>query len=396
MLHSTVTGNLSLFRAPGLKRFSFFGALLLLTLYGVGSYAFASDMLSLENIQSTPSYDKELSFDQFKEQSRLVEGDPARDPALAFTIRLPDGWELAEGFDSEMKEGIKHQSNKRVLGTVARYFSPPRMDFNSFLEVKSMRLDNDISARNWFLDYILSQGFTLQGLEQITETRHEALYNLVEDGVPYVVRTLAEMNGPRIILVSYYLPELYWATERAFQQHVIESFSLKNPEPVKIEKKLTYSFLQLLKFDYPVSWKLRAPYIESIDVLEAEIINTPDNTTLDGTIKLTVVSTEMDTTLADEIGFVKEDLKKLGFTIGELIDTPQDYQFHDHIFFHRVEAYTTDSSKGIRDHELWLAIMVEDRYYYIVTMLTPSRKGAFLTWARNIEAFEVVIESLRP
>lgn len=40
--------------------------------------------------------------------------------------------------------------------------------------------------------------------------------------------------------------------------------------------------------------------------------------------------------------------------------------------------------------------MVEDRYYYIVTMLTPGRKADFYTWALNTETFGSVIQSLMP
>jgi hypothetical protein len=39
--------------------------------------------------------------------------------------------------------------------------------------------------------------------------------------------------------------------------------------------------------------------------------------------------------------------------------------------------------------------MIEDRYYYIVSMITPGRNTEFVRWARNIEAYREVIESFR-
>jgi hypothetical protein len=263
--------------------------------------------------------------------------------------------------------------------------------------LRAMELDFDISARNWFLNYILSSGYTLQGMKELSDSRVEALYVLIEDGVSYVVRTIAEINGPRMVLASYYLPDSRWEEERALQEKVVHSFKFLKPETIKIEKARTYSFLDMLRFDYPISWKLLAPNIYSIEGMEARLVNTLDNDTLNGEIEIHIVSTELDTTLAQEVQYLKEDLRATGLGIGDLIEVRDDYNFKEHIFFSRVEVYrATDRKERVVGHEYWLAILVEDRYYYIVTMLTPDRTSDFYTWARNMESFQTVIESIRP
>jgi hypothetical protein len=405
MSHLTRTANLSL-SSRLLK-----GALLVLTAAGLTAVplkrSMCSDLMDITKIQTIPHYGEELSEEDFIAKSKLIEEDPEKDPTMAYSMRLPQDWTKSGERDQErgaLPEGIekpqdtekKSSGGQRVLGKVARYLGPPQMDFNSRIEVRAMKLEHDISARNWFLNFIMSQGYTLQGMEQVNEYRLVALYNLVEDGVPYVVRTLAEMNGPRMVVVSYYLPEIHWMQDRAIQERVISSFAFKKPEKTLIEKTQTYKFLELLRFDYPKSWILHAPNIYSIEGMDARLVNTSDNVTLNGEIRLSFVSTELDTTLSTEIGYLKEDMEKIGIKIGKLIETPVGYNFHDHIFFNRVEVYETEAQKGIEEHEFWLAVMVEDRYYYIISMLTPSRNADFLTWAQNIESFQIVIESIQP
>jgi hypothetical protein len=132
--------------------------------------------------------------------------------------------------------------------------------------------------------------------------------------------------------------------------------------------------------------------------MDAKLISTQDKKTVSGEIDLRIISTELDTSLAEEVGYLKEDIQERGLKIGSLIEVLDgDFTFKDHILYNRVEVYEAkDESRKIQDHEMWLAVLVEDRYYYIITMLTPGRNSDFYTWAKNSEAFQVVVESLRP
>lgn len=112
---------------------------------------------------------------------------------------------------------------------------------------------------------------------------------------------------------------------------------------------------------------------------------------------ISVISTELDTNLMKEVETIRKDIKKRGFITGAALDTNATYHFNDKITFSRVEAYeVAGNKKSYIDYEFWLGIMVEDRYYYIVTMITPGRKADFYKWARNTEAFSMVIQSMMP
>jgi len=361
-----------------------------------------------------------MADEDFIAQSDLYEEMPYNDKFMEYRIRLPKEWrqignkwerqETNEESDEKKKDsemdalgtGKKRfgvgASGRRVLGKIGKFFAPARMGKPSFIEISAQELTYDISSYNWFLEYALRSGYTLQSVEKINEKRVEALYIVFVDDTSYVIRTVAEINGPRMIMVSYHMPEMFWNKERAIQEKVIDSFELVSPEDKRIEVLSSYAFLDMFRFDYPSSWKLLSPNLDSVDSMDATLINVNRDETLSGEISIHAISTELDTTLAQEVGYVREQITERGFDIDGLLGSIDNYEINDFLFFSRVEVYEAPPRKGklFKDHELWLAVMAEDRYYYIVTLLTPARNKEFPSWARNIAAFETVVETVRP
>lgn len=287
--------------------------------------------------------------------------------------------------------------NASLLGPVAKYIGPANLLASARLEIFAMQLKHDITTRNWFLNFIISHNYTLLGMEQINDNRVDAEYVLLEKGISYIVRTAAISNGSRMVLVSYYVPEQLWEKQKAFQEMSVDSFKFLQPDIAQINDKRTHGFLDLVRFDYPAAWKLIAPNVYSIENMTAKLIYSMDAKTLDGEIDINLISTELDTNLMKEVEYLRQDLKKKGLDIGEALDTNNTYKFDERITFSRVEAYAVSGDKKeYIDYEFWLAIMVEDRYYYIVTMLTPGRQANFYTWARNTESFGGIIQSMVP
>jgi hypothetical protein len=268
-------------------------ALLLLIAGCLMAFGARAQGVDPDKVPKIPHYTT-LTEAQFETDSAVHKDVPQGDKYLAYSIRLPKGWRASSDSVSNAAAlsaaaGDKKKANQRLLGKVGEYLGPLNGDFPSRIVIEAMSLDYDISARNWFLNYVLMNGFTLQGMDVIDKTRIEALYVMVEGDTTYVVRTIAQINGPRIVLASYYLPEASWNTERAVQEKAIESFTFDNPEQVRIEQTHTYAFLDLVRFDYPQSWKLLAPNIDSIDNMDARLISSKDDKTLNGESDLHLV-----------------------------------------------------------------------------------------------------------
>lgn len=296
--------------------------------------------------------------------------------------------------DKERKANIL---NSTLLGPVAKYSGPASAYVTSRLEVYAMQLSQGMTTKNWFLNYILGRNYTLMGMEQVSNNRVDAEYVLLEKGVSYVVRTAAISNGDRMVLISYYVPEKKWEEEKALQEDSLDSFRFLNPEKDRTDDRQIYGFLDFVKFSYPGTWRLIAPNVDSTENMTVKLIYTVDSETLDGEIDVSIISTELDTTLMKEVDFLREDLADRGFEIGESLPVSDAYTFDRSITFNRVESYTVESEeKSYIDYEYWLGIMVEDRYYYFVTMITPGRKADFYTWARNTEAFSMIVQSMMP
>jgi len=384
--------------------------------------------INIDDILTVPSFADEFPIERFFAESDLFEEKrPHGDPHLAYRLRMPQGWTKVDDayvYDTEeeaqpirptvftprraSRRGSQPapetsepeqqvRLSQRLLEKVATYYGPFRMDATSRFEIYAMRLEHEITAKNWFLQHVLSNGYVLQGMREHADNKVEGLYVLVERDDSYYVRSIVEINGPRLTVVSYFLPEAYWREERALQEHVVRAFRFTQPEQTRAESVRTFSFLNMVNFDYPQSWRLSAPSVYSVEGMDARLLYTSDQRTLSGEINLHIVSTELDTTLAQEVQFIKEDISEKNLIIGNLIEEPKGFDLHNHIYFSRVEVYHVNNRGGtLVDYEYWLAVMAESRYYYLLTMLTPGRNADFYTWARNTESFETVIKSLRP
>lgn len=352
-------------------------------------------IVDISKIKEIPDYESELTEDAFLDQSELYEEEPQNDKFLAYRIRLPKSWYKTFA-NMPYKKGDNEAVNQRFLGQVSKYYGPGRIEALSKFEIEAQSLDFEITAKNWFMKEILARGYILEGLKVFSDKRVEALYVVVEGDTSFVVRAIAEINGTRMIVASYYVPDVFWEQERALQQRAMESFEFISPEVLKIEMTRSYSFLDLLSFDYPASWRLIAPHIFSIESMEAKLIKSTDKLTLSGEMHISIISTEVEGKLVGEIAFLKEEMTDRGLEIGDFIEITDDYAYDDHIYFVHAESYKVfNSASQILEHEYWIAILEEDRYYYVVTMLTPSRDSEFYVWSQNVEAFRTVIESFR-
>lgn len=396
----------------------------------------------LNKIKKVPVYN-EVSDADFLARSNIYRETPMDDSYLSYEIRMPKDWkklELGEseadketddlpsgqiGFSKRMarvqrdflkKEALmldqkdnptqsgdssnknKNKMSSKVLGTLAKYYGPTVVNtYPSVLTIDAQDLKFDISTKNWFLNFVLSNGYTLEGLQVINDRRVEALYVLLEDGVSYVIRAVAEINGKRIILVRMSIPETQWMEQRGMQEKAIRSFRFLSPETVKIGASRTYSFLDFLKFDYPVMWRLAAPNIASLDSMDANLLSSPDERTLEGEISVHIVASDAETSMQNEVKLLLDNIKEKGFILGDMLEEPDYFRIPPQVFYNKAQVYKLNyKTKNSVEYEYWVSIMREERYYYYVTLMTVARSSSFFIWARNTEAFQQVVESLRP
>ncbi len=364
--------------------------------------AFPLDMKKLRPLPGIETVD----YQTFYQNSFLVEEKPLDDPLLAFQVRLPNGWK--KSLDGGSLD-IDHSN--RVFGEVVSYISPPMLDVHSRFVLEVQELDHKISARDWFVKYVIDNGYSLEALNVIDNKTIEALYVVFRQYDSYVKRTYLTINGSKIVSASYEIPYDRWKTRRDLQTHSVNSFRLLNPSEKPIEQIKTYSFLELVKFDYLGSWTLLDNKIRSIDRMQTSLVTTYEyqrekdekkwrtryfSPRLSGRIDVNVIAKDYNVSMPEEIKKLSAFLKEEGLELAELIETREDYTFDETVNFAVVEAYDTNNkSQTLVGYEFWVAPIETDSYYIVVTLLGPNRSARYYQWAVNAQAFAQVIQTMR-
>lgn len=343
-----------------------------------------------------------LSEEAFEKITEAYKDIPFNDKALSYHLRLPKEWTKVQ----DVGLSVGHYSlSSKVFGEVGRFYGPARlMGSRSRFTVHAVELDYQLTAEQWFLQFLLSNGYTIQGMEVINENRVEALYVLMERDVSYVVRAVCEINGKRVALAQYFLPVENWEDEKIMQAQTTKSFRLVDPDNEFAEKMLDYQFLDIAELKYPESWKLRALPLNSIDRMKAQLLNIPpasenkkEHVSLSGKIDISMVSVYVTESINEETERLKRELIESGLTLKDELKVKDVYAFNEVFEFAKVEAYDAiDSSDSVLDYELWIASMLAGDYYYFLTLLTPSRNDDFYTWSRNTQTFKIVVELTKP
>lgn len=354
-----------------------------------GAYAIVIDLGKIKPL--TPiDY---IPTEEFEEKTRLVEDTPFDDKFLSYKIRLPKDW--GENIEMAPKGDVSKNISQRVLGPIAHYVSPAKKHLRSFVTVETLGLTYEIGARNWFINYIVSNGLSLEQVGVESKKQVEAIYVEVQGDQTYIVRVKVMLNGSRMVVVRYFTPQEAYEEERVLQAQVIRSFELTNREEVGVEKLEIYGFLDQSFFDYPVSWRLSAPAVRSIDRMRAMIYHSTMKSKLDGQINIYLTNKLINTTRAKELAFYKEKFQIENFELGKYIETPK-MEYHKDMSFGTTQVYEmTPSVSNMLDYELWVSVLEGEEYIYVLSLLTPSRNEEFYTWARNVEAYRLVVKGIR-
>lgn len=332
----------------------------------------------------------------FLAQTELHKGDPNNDPLIQYEVRLPKGWILEKSSGAAGADAIDSLS-KNVLQRVARYVSPAQKHRRAMLSVESLELTYEIGARNWFLNHIRETGYTLEGMNDAQSNNGEvmAVYAMVEGDITYVVRARIFINGPRVVLVRYYVPLDLFGEQRPMQAQSLDSFRLVGKKADRIEERNTHGFLDQAYFDYPASWMLSAPRVMNVERMRAMVYAPGTGGKLAGQINLYLTSRYIDTTLPQEVALYRKNFTLPDYEIGRKIDAVK-IAAHKDMKRAQTEIYELTPQKNyMLDYELWVTVMQSEGFYYILTMITPARDAEFYQWARNAKAYEIVVGTTR-
>jgi hypothetical protein len=341
-----------------------------------------------------PQYER-IPDDEFESKTFYHKDIPFGDQALAYEVRLPNNW-------SELKErSVSNMSlSSHLLGEIVTFFSPPRAEFErSKFQIKALRLDYETTAEQWLLRHILANGYTLEGLEYFDENKVGALHVYLDGGDTYVSRSLAQINGRRMILIEFIVPAENWHEEAALIARSMETFKLLSPEKdVQIENMDTHVFLDIAQFSFPESWKIVTRAIRSVDRMETTLNNfrQGEQQILDGQIKVELVAAYIIKDLENEIETIKTDYRRKGLVINNFLESRENHDFSPESKFSFLDVFSASDPNNSRfEYEIWVGAMALQSHYVFVSMFTPGRDYDFFTWSRNASSFRSVTKSVQ-
>ena len=351
------------------------------------------EQYNVDNIKELEALEL-LSDEKFQEETQKFDKEPYSDPDLHFTVNIPKQW--ADNISKGKVDSEERSISNKVLTELARHTSPPHPEHaRSFFTIDAMALNYEIGIKNWFVNYALINGLSLERLTIKNKKELEALYVEVRKETTFVVRTKAMINGDKIIIARYYVSSWLHKDEKTMQAQVIDSFKLVNLRDMPIEELDTHGFLNQSYFDYPPSWTLKAKPVKSIKHMEASLQKNIVEGKVDGKIDIDVFNKLSTPSRSTVIKKFRDEFSIPNYEIGKLIEKPE-FQKHKDMNFGMMQAYQLlPERSNMLNYELWVGVIESEDYIYLVTLVTAARDEEFYIWARNIEGYKQIVASIR-
>lgn len=347
-------------------------------------------------LKPLPEYPK-LSDEAFKAATQFYHGKPYEEALFEYSVRLPKDWNT-----EDQRASSNFLVSDKLFTDLNTFYGAPRMGGRSRVEIKALNLDFQLTALQWYIKYLLEGGYTTEAMVVHSDTKVEGLTVVMEDDTSFIVRTIVELNGDKVIAMEYYIPNMYWEEEKALQAQIMGTFTLKNKVPVSQMAVQKYQFLDIAEIKYPATWKVVAAPMRSVDVMSAKILNVKDNTidstaAAQGNIDVTLVSNSKSDSFMQEINDYKRNLESTGMIVGNKIDVIKGWKYPDTSVFAVSEIYEgVDSANDFIEYELWFTAVSAGNYYFFITLLTPARSETYVAWAYNTQGYKAIVESLTP
>lgn len=356
-----------------------------------------------EDLQPLPELSKTFDLASYASGTDTVAKAFDAMPFAGYEIALPKTW-------------IERASLGQDYGELTHFDGPTVGDVRSYFSYKRLQVPRENSARLELIAYMLKQNYVLRSLKEKDDRNVEALYVMVDSrNDSYVVRTVARIVGPDMLLAEYAVPVHEWDRQRDQQTFAIQSFKFLKDSTDTIEKRVERVYFNALRFYYPASWIFTSEQALADNRVTLTLINKTGSNAEGGRIRLSVVSSKSLKDNGNRSNFAVEPpalLKELrktyedqGYVIGNSIESSKP-GLNVPTKFSAMEVYEVRKKTSQYDsarpepvtQELWLAVFSgegEGDKFYIAELFTPSRKQDIYLWSVNTRAFEIMLKSIQ-
>lgn len=334
---------------------------------------------------------------EFEELTKDVNFVPYGDMSLAYEMRLPKDWDT-----ENQRVESSFSMDSKLFTELNNFIGPADVEGRSSVVVRGIDLDFDLTAKQWFLKYLLESGNLTEAMVVHSDTRVEALMVKMDGDQTFAVRTVVVINGGKVIYLEYSIPASSFSDGASLQARVVQSFKLQRIMPQKEFPTDIFSFLDIGEFKYPTGWVVVSRAFKNLDFMNAKVLNvTSDDEeakkTPNGAIDISLVMNSSAQNVFNQINDYKKMLQSSGILLGDKITNIEDLQYDSRAKLALTEVYKGINSNSEKsNYELWFTILSVGNYYVFITLLTPSRGENYIAWAYNTQGYRRLVTSFKP
>lgn len=359
------------------------------------SYAWSQSSVLEIFEKAVPSYIEGLDTQEFIDESGVYTKKPFGDEGLEYEFRLPNDWQVSKSFGFSLSQNL--------MTDIGRFGGPVKFNkARSFIRIQAMELDYKTSIQEWFISNIFKSGYSIQGATVHSPFEIESLHVELKDGETTIVRARTFLKGTRIIQILYYLPQTSWNDEKSLQEQVIRSFKLLGQTSDQTIETYENNFFDVVSLRYPTTWELEKDAKQSLDQIEAEIINYAplriegQERAVNGRFYLGLFSHFVSKSVEDEMTAHLDKVMSQGVVIQGLYKRKfKKLRMSEDFGPQRIEVYSVlDGRNPHVETELWLVGTSIDDHNAVFSLLTPSKAKHFDLWTQNVQVFRLILESM--
>ncbi|MEZ0226768.1 MAG: hypothetical protein ACAH83_19580 [Alphaproteobacteria bacterium] len=334
----------------------------------------------------------------FAKKTKAYSMMPYNKADLEFELYLPAEWTAEDTVVSTSGE-----VGARITGPVAIFRSPMIGTQFATATVEVLKLDFEVSARNWLKNHLTTSGFLPQGdVTEINNRSSAGAYITSSDGASKYCYIAARISGSFVVIARFESPLNLRGYLQYLQKKSIDSFKLLYPKEDSIEEQKVFTLVDSIKFNYPASWKVSNPDFRDMNRLIVELRNLKPGTEgrwaiTQGYIRLLAIRRQRVTDLMTEIDNMRKYFTEtMSLEFKKMLSTGKS-DAYGRFVFNRYEVYDVISkaAKIPTTQEIHLVVLGDKEWYIFAFLFTPKETNELAMWGRNVQSFQEVIKSIK-
>jgi hypothetical protein len=328
----------------------------------------------------------------FEAETRTFSTLPFAKADLDFSLMIPKDWEEEMIVDKAATE-----MTPKIVNDIVVFESPMIGTSRATVVVQVLKLEHEISAKNWLRNYILASGYAPEGeVAEITPVNAAGTFVSTQDGRSTYTRIGVVINAGTAIIVRFDVPLHLKEYTAYIRDKIVSTLKVTYPKEDPVETQKPVTLVDSIKFYYPISWMSVTPDFRDMNRLSLQLHNKGTTGLVEGYIRFLAVRRTRSSVLMTEAESVRKYVQEtLHMDVLNLVSSDVSGAY-DRFPFNRYEVYDvqrTDKSQNVQ--QLHFVALGDKEWYIFAILVTPAEHENLYTWARNIRTFDLIIRSIK-